>query len=294
MSAPGTPSATSSGRPSGTSPGTLSGPPPTGTLPYEVYAVRYGTVARRASENFIGADPHEAGARMDYFVWLVRNAQRSVVIDTGFTEQAARERKRDFLRPPTEGLRLLGIDGATVNDVILTHLHYDHAGNFDQFPAARLHLQDSEVAFATGRHMAHRVFAHSYGLEDVLGVVRCVYAGRVIFHDGDALIAPGISVHHIGGHTMGLQCVRVWTRLGWLVLASDAAHYYANMEQERPFPTVFDVGRMVQGYRRLRELADAPQHVVPGHDPLVMRRYQPPAVALEGIVVRLDAEPDSG
>ncbi|MBX5459830.1 MAG: N-acyl homoserine lactonase family protein [Steroidobacteraceae bacterium] len=259
--------------------------------PYEVYAIRYATVARRSAENFIGGDAHETGARMDYFVWLARNAERTFVIDTGFNEAAARKRKREFLRSPAEGLRLLGVDAATVEDVILTHLHYDHVGNFDLFPQARFHLQDRELAYATGRYMATGFFSHAYELEEVVAMVRNVYAGRVEFHDGDAQIAPGLSVHHIGGHTQGLQAVRVWTRVGWLVLASDASHYYANMIEARPFPIVASVTEMVDGWRKVRALASDPRHVVPGHDPLVMQRYAAPDAALEGIVVRLDAEP---
>ncbi len=179
--------------------------------PYEVFAIRYATVARKSAENFIGGDAHESGARMDYFVWLVRNAERTYVVDTGFNEAAAAKRKREFLRSPAEGLRLLGVDAATVENVIITHLHYDHVGNFDLFPKARFHLQDRELAFATGRYMAHEFFSYAYELEEVLAMVRNAYAGRIDFHDGDEEIAPGLSLHHIGGHTKGLQVVRVWT-----------------------------------------------------------------------------------
>ncbi|MEO8135937.1 MAG: N-acyl homoserine lactonase family protein, partial [Betaproteobacteria bacterium] len=92
-------------------------------------------------------------------------------------------------------------------------------------------------------------------------------------------------------HTEGLQCVRIWTRIGWLVLASDASHYYANMNEGRPFPIVADVMKMADGWRKLGTLASAPQYVIPGHDPLVMVRYEAPGAELEGIAVRLDAEP---
>jgi glyoxylase-like metal-dependent hydrolase (beta-lactamase superfamily II) len=260
-------------------------------LPFEVYAIRYATVERRSAENFIGADLHESGARMDYFVWLARRANEVFVIDTGFNEAAAQRRRREFLRSPAEGLKHLDVDAATVDDVIVTHLHYDHIGNFDLFPRARFHLQDREMAYATGRYMATEFFAAAYELDDVVAMVRHVYAGRVCFYEGDAQIASGLSVHLIGGHTRGLQVVRLWTRLGWLVLASDASHYAANMEQARPFPVVADVTAMVDGWRRLGELASAPQYIIPGHDPEVMQRYQAPNRALEGIAVRLDAEP---
>lgn len=263
----------------------------TAMQPYEVYAIRYATVARKSSENFIGGDPHEGGARMDYFVWLVRNASHSFVVDTGFNADAARRRKREFLRPPTEGLAMLGVDAAGVRDVVITHMHYDHVGNFDQFPNARFHLQDREMSFATGRYMCCGPFSHAYEVEEVVGMVRRVYAGRVVFHDGDAELAPGLTLHHVGGHTLGLQAVRVWTRVGWLVLASDASHYYANIREQRPFPIVADVTAMVDGWRRLDALASAPRHVVPGHDPLVMERYRAPDPSMQGTVVRLDAEP---
>jgi glyoxylase-like metal-dependent hydrolase (beta-lactamase superfamily II) len=110
----------------------------------------------------------------------------------------------------------------------------------------------------------------------------------VRFHNGDGEIAPGVSVHLIGGHTMGLQVVRVATRRGWVVLASDASHFYANMEEVRPFPIVYSVADMVQGYRRLESLAQSPEHIIPGHDPLVLERYPAPSPELEGIAVRLD------
>jgi len=258
--------------------------------PFEVYAIRYATVARRGTENFIGGDPHEH-SQMDYFIWLARNSQHTVVIDTGFDEQAAARRKRDFLRSPAEGLRLLGVDVGTVQDVVITHLHYDHAGNLGLFPRARFHLQDREMAYATGRYMGIGFFSHAYEADDVIAAVRMVYGGRMVFHDGDGEIVPGVTVHRIGGHTRGLQAVRVWTRVGWLVLASDAAHYSANRLEARPFPVVADVTEMADGWRILARLAAAPEHIVPGHDPIVMTQYSAAGPGLEGIAVRLDERP---
>lgn len=260
---------------------------------YEVYAIRYATLARKASDNFIGGDPHEEASPLDYFVWLARSPSRTFVIDTGFEAGAAKRRGRQMLLSPDAGLKRLGVTAAEVRDVIVTHLHYDHVGNFAMFPRATFHLQDAEMQYATGRHMAHAVFSHAYEVEEVLGMVREVYKGRVRFHDGDAVLAPGLSVHLIGGHTMGIQSVRIHTRVGWIVLASDATHLYANMCEVRPFPIVYNVGDMVEGYRRLRELAGDPRHIVPGHDPLVMQRYPAAGPGLEGVAVRLDAEPKS-
>jgi glyoxylase-like metal-dependent hydrolase (beta-lactamase superfamily II) len=258
--------------------------------PFKVYAIRYATVARHASENFIGGDPHEHGMDMDYFVWVAISADKTWVIDTGFNAAAAQKRKRTFLRCPSEGLALLGVDAASVQDVIVTHLHYDHIGNFNLFPEARFHLQDAEMSYATGRHMSKAFFSSAYEVDEVVAMVRNVYAGRVQFHAGDVQLAPNLSLHLIGGHTKGLQVVRLWTDKGWLVLASDASHYLANMHEGRPFPIVADVTAMMEGWDKLRSLADDPRRIIPGHDPEVMRRFPAPGKAMEGIVVRLDAE----
>ena len=255
---------------------------------YEVYAIKYAHHERRASENFIGGDPHDGPMPLDYFVWLVRGGGRDIVVDTGFSAAMARKRGREHLRCPTEGLKLLGVDAREVKDVVITHLHYDHVGNFDLFPAATLHLQDLEMGYATGRYMCDDCFRGAFEVEDVVGMVRRVYAGRVRFHDGDAELCAGVSLHLIGGHTMGLQALRVATRRGWVVLASDATHFYANMEQVRPFPIVWSVAGMVDGYRKLKALADSPGHIIPGHDPLVLERYRAPSKDLQGIVARLD------
>jgi len=257
--------------------------------PFELYAIRYACLeGRRPHEVFIGGDPHESSFDMDYFVWAAVGRTQSFVIDTGFNEEAARKRKREFLRSPSEALRSVGIDPATATDVVITHLHYDHVGNFDRFPGAVFHLQDREMAFATGRHMCHPFMNAAFEVEDVVGMVREVYKGRVRFHDGDAELAPGLTLHAVGGHSAGLQVVRVATRRGHVVIASDASHFYAHMEGGRCFPITFDLGAVLEGYRKLRELADSPAHIIPGHDPLVMRRYPAPREELDGVVARLD------
>lgn len=240
---------------------------------YELYALRYATVERKPQENFIAPDPHDGPSTMDYFVWAIVGGSETIVVDTGFNAQAAERRRRTLLRCPTQALRTLGVDAQAVRDVVITHLHYDHAGNLDKFPEARFHVQEAEVAFATGACMCEPFLRHAYDVEDVVQMVRNVYAGRVRFHRGDAELRPGISLHRIGGHTDGLQAVRVHTARGWVVLASDATHYLENFKRRSPFPIVYHLGDMLRGYDRLRELADSDAHIVPGHDPAVLRSY---------------------
>jgi glyoxylase-like metal-dependent hydrolase (beta-lactamase superfamily II) len=258
---------------------------------YELFAIRYATREAKRAEHFIGGDPHDGPMPMDYFMWVAIGPERTFVIDAGFTAETAHSRKRTFLRCPVETLKLLGVDGDAVKDVILTHLHYDHVGNFHKFPAARFHLQEPEMAYATGRYMRYPRLAHSFEVEDIVGVVRLNFARRVMFYNGPAELAPGIVLHPVGGHSAGLQFVRVHTARGWVIVASDVTHFYENMESGRPFTTAFHIGKMLEGFDALRAHAPSPQHIVPGHDPLVMRRYPSPRPEWRGIIARLDVAP---
>ncbi len=226
-------------------------------VPYELYALRYATRGGRRPDFFFGGDPHDEPMEVHYYVWLARRPGHVCLIDTGFDEAVARKRNRAMLRDPIESLQLLGTDRSQVQDVVLTHFHYDHVGNFDRLPNARFHVQDSEMKYATGRNMANKVLSSAYEAEEVVGLVRQVYQGRVQFHDGDSELTDGIKLHHVGGHTMGMQCVRVFTRRGWVVLASDASIFYEGYLCCRPMKLAFDR----------------------------------PSPELEGIVVRLDESP---
>ena len=257
---------------------------------YEILALRYATVQeRRQGENLIFPDDHAAVMPIDYYLWAIRGEGRTIVVDTGFGDAAAAKRGRSLLRHPVAALREAGIDPGAVREVVISHLHWDHAGNLDAFPNATFHLQDSEMAFSTGRCMCHGLFRRPMDVEDVVATVRHVYAERVRFHDGTAEIAPGITLHLAAGHSGGLQIVRVPTARGWVVVASDAAHFYANIRDRNPFPLVVDVRGMLAGWLLCEELADGPDHIIPGHDPEVLRRF--PAAPGLADTVRVDLAP---
>ena len=224
---------------------------------------------------------------LDYFVWLIRGDGREIVVDTGFSEAMARKRGRDHIRCPTMPSGLLGCDATKVKDVVITHLHYDHVGNLRLFPAATLHLQDLEMRYATGRYMGHNCFRGAYEVEDVVGMVRRVYADRVRFHDGEAEIAPGVRAPDRRPHD--------GTAVG---AREDAARLGGARVGREPLLRQHGAGAAVSdrlvGGRHGRGLSQAERagrisaHIIPGHDPLVFERYPAPSKELKGIVVRLD------
>jgi len=258
---------------------------------YKIYAVRYAhrESASRAA-NFYGGDPHDAPMPMDYFIWALVGESRAFVVDAGFTpETAARRPGREMICDPAEVLRELGADPATLEDVLLTHLHYDHVGQVGAFPKARFWLQDSEMAFWTGRYANRPAIRHTIEPDDIVGLVRLNFEGRLRFVDRVTTAAPGITLHPVGGHSPGLQVLRVQTEHGAVVLASDASHYYENLETDRPFAVVHSVAGMYETFDHLHELADSPRDIVPGHDPLVLERYPAVSPDLSGVAVEITA-----
>ena len=256
---------------------------------WEIHAVRYAErAARTRADSFIFDDNHDAPHAMDYFLWVLRRGEETILVDTGYDTDEGARRDRPILTDPREALRPLGIAAEEVDQVIVTHLHYDHAGGLHLFPNARLHLQAAEMAYATGPCMCHGTLRMPFTADHVCEAVRRLYSGRVVFHQGDAEVAEGVTVHLIGGHSRGLQCVRVRTRAGWMVLASDAAHFYENLTARKPFPIVVDLQDMLDGFDRLEALASHPRLIVPGHDPLVRQHFE---TGVAPHILRLDPGP---
>jgi len=241
--------------------------------PYRIHAVRYAHRKCTTSEAFYG-DYHASPMTMDYFVWALTNGAHTVVVDLGFTEAVGTRRGRQFLRCPSKGLAEIGVDCGQVEHVVLSHFHYDHVGNYALFPNATFYVQDSEMAFYTGRNAALPAFRHSVEVDDVCALIRLNYDKRMQFVDGSREIVPGIAVHHVGGHTAGMQIVSVAHARGQAVVASDASHYYRNFEERIPFNTLQDLPRMYSAFDKIRSVASSEDLVLPGHDPLVLERLK--------------------
>lgn len=260
---------------------------------WTVHAIKYADRAARTRANsFIFDDNHDAPHAMDYFMWLIRGtgpqAGRVMLVDTGYDAEEGQARGRPIRLDPVAALKPFDLRPEDITEIIVTHLHYDHAGGLHLFPNAKLHLQVAEMAYATGPCMCHDTLRMPFTAGHVCEAVRRLYAGKVVFHDGDGAIADGVTVHCIGGHSRGLQAVRVRTQAGWMVLASDASHFYENLSARKPFPIVVDLQDMLDGFDRLHALASTPALIIPGHDPLV-RRYFPQDIADH--IHRLDVGP---
>ena len=260
----------------------------------EVIVVRYGTRQTTKSEcyyNFRAYREPDAEMTMDYFFWIFRSAEQTIVIDTGFSPEAAIARKRQPVVAPADALARLGIDPKDVKLLVLTHAHYDHAGNLGLYPNANIVMSRKEFEF-WGTDMGKRPqYGHHIDPLDIERIQALHREGRITLLDAPQnTLIPGIELYELGGHTPGQMAVVVEMPEGPVILASDAIHYYDELEQDRPFAVLDSLADMYRGYERIREWLQRPGAVViPGHDPDVMNRFAPVDASDPSCAVRIDA-----
>lgn len=259
-----------------------------GTAPaYEVYAVRYGTLAQFPVASLItGAD---AARRMDIamMVWVIRapgdTTGRTVLMDAGFYREkfVTRWKPVDYVRP-SAALERLGIRAEQVTDIIASHVHWDHLDGADLFPNARVWIQRAEYDYYVDS--AGRPRRSTIDSLDARMLADLRNAGRVQLVDGDSVeVIPGIRVFTGGKHTFASQFATVETASGAVVLASDNAYLYENFDRRRPIAQTLDSVSNLAAQARMLRLAGNARLVVPGHDPNVFVRFPEPGAGVARI-----------
>jgi len=248
-----------------------------GAVPrYEVYAVRFAHVPYAESSLVAGA---AKGPQVDiaFTVWpIVDTASgRVILVDAGFYRDKflASWKPQDYQRPSDALQSGLNIPPDRVTDIIVTHSHWDHFDGADLFPKATIWIQKAEFDYYLG---AGGTVRNRGGLdaEDAPMLAALHAEGRVRLIDGDnQAILPGIRVYTGGKHTFASQFVGVTMPEGTLILASDNAYLYKNIENGLAIAQTLDAASNIAAQKRMVELAGNANRVIPGHDPAVFTRF---------------------
>ena len=240
---------------------------------WEVHAVRYGTLANFPTRYLIAGADSTRTSEVALTVWLLKGPDRTVLVDAGFyRDQFLRSWRPAEFRRPSEVLDSLGVRAASVTDIVITHVHWDHLDGADLFPNARIWIQRAEYE--------HHVGAKGEVLDRAISAVDATMLhdlhadGRVRLVEGDAQeIIPGIRVYTGGRHTYASQYVGVNTRSGTVIIASDDMYLYENLERRVPIAATLDSASNLAAQDRMKTLAARPELVIPGHDPAVFTRF---------------------
>ena len=242
---------------------------------YEVYAIRYATIPDFAVNGLVAGA--EAGRKLDIamLVWLIRGNGKNILFDSGFyREQFFKQWHVTDFSKPSAAVKRAGVAPEEITDVIVSHMHWDHADGMDLFPKAKVWLQKEELEYYAGSAWQSRRTHGGIDPDDVMVAVRLNTQGRVGLVDGDAKeVLPGIMAYTGGKHTYASQFITVNTAAGTVVLASDNMYLYENLDKHVPIAATLDAASNLRAQDRMRDLAARPELIIPGHDPAVMTRF---------------------
>jgi glyoxylase-like metal-dependent hydrolase (beta-lactamase superfamily II) len=253
---------------------------------WSLTALRYGSRMTTRADVFLRyAEYHEPDGpqEMTYYLWVLRSGTQTIVVDTGYSASGGGRRGRSFLVEPLEALRRAGVDPGAVDAVVNTHLHYDHTGHLDAFGDAPVLVPRTEVEFWNGPLAGRRQLGAHIEPAEVASVAGRARSGTIALMGPDHEVAPGVRSVEVGGHSPGQTILLIDGAEGPIVLASDAVHFYEELELDRSCAILVDLARVYRAYDTIRELADRGARVVAGHDPLVMDRFP-----------RLESDPELG
>jgi glyoxylase-like metal-dependent hydrolase (beta-lactamase superfamily II) len=212
-----------------------------------------------------------------YPLWCIKGEDTCILVDTGLNDKDAKMLLaheyfggENYIK---EILKKLGTDAENIETVIVSHLHIDHFSAHNLYPNATFYVQQKDIEFFSGPASQFRqVYVPS---PDMPTVMNYAYNKRIRYLDGDEQIAPGIRVVLIGGHTPGNQVIVVSTQKGDVVLCCDALQLYANMKEESVGLTT-NLLEALFGFEKLRKLTSSIDNLIPGHDPLLLKKFPCP------------------
>jgi glyoxylase-like metal-dependent hydrolase (beta-lactamase superfamily II) len=235
-----------------------------------IWSVRYGERVVRKSDVFYDYGTYglpDGDLHMDYNFWVLRAGDKVILMDTGY-DIAARDWLGEISVMPTpDCLKLIDLDPLSVDMVITSHFHYDHIGYLGLFKNAQIVSGASEYEYWFGKREADALEGEFTTEENLVPVELAKTEGRLRLISEPTEVFPGITVYQVGGHCPGEIVALVQTIAGPFILASDAAHFYEQIEHEWPFFAFTSLDEMRQALSFIVNLAkETGATIIPGHD----------------------------
>jgi len=241
---------------------------------YKIYALNYAGRLKSSGAFLMWLKDWDKEAERSFYFWCLKSPKETVIVDSGVSPALAAEKGMPAYVNPVELLARIDVRAEEVKHLVLTHIHWDHAGGLNLFPRAQVYVQEDELGFWLHNPLSGRPPFSFFSNESVLAELRALdKADRLILTHGDREILPGIECLLAPGHSKALQAVAVDTDNGTAILGSDAAHVFRNYQEDWPSALCIDLVAWMQTYDKLRARVSLPQLLFPGHDPAMTDNY---------------------
>ncbi|PWU03756.1 MAG: hydrolase glyoxylase [Bacteroidetes bacterium] len=257
------------------------------TANYEIYALRFADVGQAFPLSALAMDaPAGENVNAVFSIWLIKGNGKNILVDAGFLNDIPEAKDFSvvrYIRPDSAIIRF-GLQPADISDIILTHPHWDHIDGVSLFPNAQVWMQKDDYNYFVGSAWQKGGNKGGFNERDVRMMLDLNLGGRLHLVDGDSKeLLPGITVYTGSRHTYNSEYVLVKTGNNKVVLASDNAYTYYNIDHLKSAPpnSTFDTAGYVKQLQRMKTLVSDPKYIIPGHDAAVFTRF--PTVK-EGVV----------
>jgi glyoxylase-like metal-dependent hydrolase (beta-lactamase superfamily II) len=241
---------------------------------YEIYALKFAGPVTSSGALLMWLKDWEKVEKRNYYIWCIRGNGELVIVDTGLPPQLAKEKNLAGYVNPVEVLSRIDVKADEIRHVILTHIHWDHAGGVSLFPKATFYIQDEEYHFWLKDEVAERPPLKLFTEENSKAYLRSLEGtDRLVLLKGDREVLPGIECLRAPGHSIALQAVSVKTAKGSAIIGSDCAHVFQNYREDWPSAFFIDLVALMRTYEKLRARASSLDLIFPGHDPVMSERY---------------------
>ena len=242
---------------------------------YEVFAIKYATLKAFPLGGLVEGEDRNQKLDIGMYIFLLKGGGHNILFDCGFYRpQFMRQWKPADYEIPSAAVERAGVKAADITDVIISHIHWDHADGFDLFPNAKVWIQKEELEYYAGDAWSGAKKRTAADADDIIGLVKMNTEARLNLVNGDAQqLLPGITAYIGGKHTYQSQFIGVKTSGGTVVLASDNVYMYMNLEKHKPIAATLDRESNLRAQDRMKDLAASPKLIVPGHDPAVMKNF---------------------
>jgi glyoxylase-like metal-dependent hydrolase (beta-lactamase superfamily II) len=241
---------------------------------YKIYALKYAGPVNSSGAFLMWMKDWEKRVERDYYLWCLKSSEETIIVDTGVSPDLNKEKNINGYVDPREILAQIDVKSDEVKHVVLTHIHWDHAGGLSLFPGAQVYVQEKEYDFWLNSPMAARPPFKFFSDETINVNLKSLRKSmRLTLLRGDQKILPGIECLLAPGHSMALQAVAVDTLKGTAIVGSDSAHVFRNFQEDWPSSVCIDLVAWLQTYDKLRTRVSSPELFFPGHDATMAKNY---------------------